>query len=357
MRSLFFAQDTSVTALEPFTQNNTWLIIVAFLAILAIALFLLSRAAIRNARLAKDMQKLNQETRDLNANIEQTRQQLERLDRVKTDFIMVASHELRTPLSQIRGYTDIIDALNNNGKLDREQLDSMADNLRKATERMEVLISDMLAVSQIDVNAMDLDFTQTTLDQVIRLALEPLIDAARQRKIALTARGLKSLPAIQADSQRLVQAIRNVIVNAIKFTPDGGRIEITGNLKAADNTQDSEAILLAITDTGIGIPPENLTLIFEKFFRGFNPDTHSTGAYKFLGAGPGLGLTIARGVIQAHGGDIWAESSGYDVINLPGSAFYILLPILQPKADKSTKSMVLGESGWDQPTLQRSQLR
>lgn len=288
--------------------------------------------ALRNARLVADLRQLNQNMQSLNLGLEAAKDQMERLDSVKTDFVTIASHELRTPLAQIRGYTDIVDALNEQGMLDRDQTVGLVANLRKATERMEELITAMLDVSQIDVDALDLRFAQSSLESITRMAIEPLADAIKQRKLTLSARGLRGLPTIQADVQRLVQAFRNIVLNAIKFTPDGGRIEITARLQKAERPGDQDHILVAITDTGVGIDPENLELIFKKFYRAYDPSLHSTGAHKFMGAGPGLGLTIARGVIEGHGGKIWAESSGHSMEALPGSIFYIRLP-LNPPAD------------------------
>jgi signal transduction histidine kinase len=177
------------------------------------------------------------------------------------------------------------------------------------------------------VNAMDLRFAQTTVESIMRNAIEPLQDAIKQRKLMLSARGLRDLPPIQADTQRLVQAFRNVVLNAIKYTPDGGRIDITGS-------QQGSEVQVSIRDSGIGIDPKNHELIFEKFFRAHDPSLHSTGATKFMGAGPGLGLTIARGVIAAHGGHIWVESEGYDPEKYPGSTFYIVLPLVPPEGAK-----------------------
>lgn len=306
----------------PFTPNDLQL-----LATLAQQ----TGVALRNSRLIADLRHLNDTMRTLNKGLESAKEELQKLDSVKTDFITIASHELRTPLAQIRGYTDIIEALNEQGILDQEQLKTMTANLRKATERTEELISAMLDVSQLDVNAMDLSFAQTTLESVIRLAVEPLTDVIRQRKLTLAARGLRGLPPVQADMQRLVQALRNVIVNAIKFTPDGGKIDIAATLQNADSTSGRDNILLSIRDTGVGIAKENLELIFQKFYRTYDPSLHSTGAYKFQGAGPGLGLTIAKGVISGHGGKIWAESAGYDERACPGTTFYIALPVSPPE--------------------------
>jgi signal transduction histidine kinase len=280
--------------------------------------------ALRNARLVADLRRREAEQADLNKAISATKEQLERLDSVKTDFITIASHELRTPLAQIRGYTDIMEAMNEQGLLDQDQIGGMTANLRKAADRLENLIGAMLDVSQLDVDAMDLRFTQTSVESIMRSAIEPLQDAIKQRKLMLSARGLRSLPPIQADMQRLVQAFRNIVLNAIKYTPDGGRIDIAGRLI-------DDEIQVAIKDSGIGIDPRNRELIFEKFFRAHDPSLHSTGTTKFMGAGPGLGLTIARGVISAHGGRIWVESEGYDPEKYPGSTFYIALPLVPPE--------------------------
>ncbi|MFW5692034.1 MAG: ATP-binding protein [Chloroflexota bacterium] len=287
--------------------------------------------ALRNTRLVDDLQHLNKSMRSLNQRLKATNEQLSQMDSIKSDFVTIASHELRTPLAQVRGYTDIMDALNEQGMLNQAQTTNLINSLRKATERMEELIAAMLDVSQLDVNAMDLRFNQTSIEAVMRMAIEPLTDAIKQRKLTLSARGLRGLPSIQADLQRLVQAFRNVIVNAIKFTPDGGRIEISATLQEAQDDGEIDRILIRITDTGVGIEPTNLEMIFKKFFRAYDPSLHSTGTYKFLGAGPGLGLTITRGVIEGHGGRIWAESTGHDLQRFPGATFHISLPVITPE--------------------------
>jgi signal transduction histidine kinase len=291
-----------------------------------------------NMQLVRDLRRLNGELARVNGALENTNYKLEKLDTVKTDFVTIASHELRTPLAQLRGYIDIMGTLNDQGMLDAEETRLVVSNLQKAVLRMEELLVAMLDVSQLDVNAMDLRFSPATLESMIKLAIEPMADAIRHRKQTVSARGLRTLPLIQADSQRLVQAFRNVIINAIKFTPDSGQIEITGSLYPAEHPHETEMIVIAITDTGVGIAPENLELIFQKFYRGHDPSLHSTGKYKFMGAGPGLGLTIARGVIEGHGGRIWAESSGFDKEVCPGSTLYIVLPIEPPTSAGQVKS-------------------
>lgn len=284
--------------------------------------------ALRSARLIDDLRHLNTSMRSLNSQLQIAKQDLEKLDSIKTDFVTIASHELRTPLAQVRGYTDIIDSLNDQEILTKPQTKTLVSNLRRATERMEELISAMMDVSQLDVNAMDLRFVRTKPDTIIRLAIDPLKDAIAQRNLTVETHDLSELPAIQADMQRIVQAFSNIVVNAIKFTPDGGKIEIFGKTEVRDKT---DHVLFAIKDTGVGIQPHDIELIFQKFYRGFDPQLHSTGTYKFMGAGPGLGTTIAKGIIEGHGGKIWAESPGHDMKELPGATFYISMPVNPPE--------------------------
>jgi signal transduction histidine kinase len=309
--------------------------------------------ALRNARLFTDLRHREAEQADLNRTLSVTKDQLEKLDSVKTDFITIASHELRTPLAQIRGYTDIMDAMNEDGALDQDQIGGMTSNLRKAADRLENLIAAMLDVSQLDVDAMDLRFAQVSLEQIMRMAIEPLTESIRSRRLMLSARGLRNLPMIQGDQQRLVQAFRNVVLNAIKYTPDGGRIDINGD-------KQEDGVLVTIQDTGIGIDPANRELIFEKFYRVQDPSLHSTGATKFMGAGPGLGLTIARGVINAHGGRIWVESDGYNPEKLPGCTFFIALPLVPPTDAKRVTpfdSTISPELRAKRPTLVTAAIR
>ncbi|MDZ4670754.1 MAG: HAMP domain-containing sensor histidine kinase [Phototrophicales bacterium] len=345
-----FFREIQMSAYAPVTLDQTLIGILGFgpkindTAFMPSDMVLLSTLAqqtgiaLRNARLVEDLQHLNKSMRSLNSTLKNANEQLERMDAVKTDFVTIASHELRTPLAQIRGYTDIIDALNEQGMLDQDQTATLVGNLRKATERMEELISAMLDVSQLDVDAMDLRFTQTSPEALIKMAIEPLTDAIKQRKLTLSARGLRGLPTFPADLQRLVQAFRNVIVNSIKFTPDSGRIDIVASLQSASSDDDVDRVLIQIRDTGVGIDKKNLEMIFKKFFRAYDPSLHSTGAYKFLGAGPGLGLTIARGVIEGHGGKIWAESEAHSMETFPGATFNILLPVTIQEGTKRVLS-------------------
>lgn len=301
-------------------------------------------AALKNARLVSDLRALNQRISALNEDLRTTNERLQLLDSVKTDFIAIASHELRTPLTQIQGYADLLREMGERNLLDPQEMLTITTSLGQATQRMAEVISSMLDVSQIDVDSMDLDFVEVTLSSVLKLAVEPYADAIHERKQTLTARGLRNLPPIYGDYKRLVQAFQNLITNAIKFTPDGGRIDIEGQVCERDEQGEPISVQIAVRDTGIGIDKEHHDLIFEKFFRVGPTELHSSGKTKFKGAGPGLGLPIARGIIEAHGGRIWVESEGHNEDTLPGSTFYVVLPVRPPAMEARKRLQEIQEA-------------
>jgi signal transduction histidine kinase len=153
----------------------------------------------------------------------------------------------------------------------------------------------------------------------------------------LDVEGIDELPSLEGDPERLTQAFSNLINNAIKFTPDGGRIKVRGRVVRGPES----VIEIIVADEGIGINPKDHDMIFEKFYRTGSVDLHSTGQIKFKGGGPGLGLPIARGVIEGHGGRIWVESEGYDEQSCPGSRFHVLLPLQRGLADPDQVSKQL----------------
>ncbi|GIK58064.1 MAG: hypothetical protein BroJett015_37270 [Chloroflexota bacterium] len=284
--------------------------------------------ALQNARLYSELNIQNEQIRHLNTDLTEQNERLEIMDRVKSDFITIASHELRTPLTQVKGYSDILAAMNDENALTREQTREIIGHINRATLQLESLITAMLDASQLDVDGMQLTFVKARIDTILRLAGEPLAQALRKRRIQMMVEGVNDLPAIYADFKRLVQAFTNLLGNAVKYTPDNGRIHVTAALIPSVDRE--EYIEIIISDSGIGIDPQYHELIFEKFFRVGDPQLHSTGSTKFKGAGPGLGLPIAKGVIEAHGGKIWVESEGEDESRLPGSRFHIILPVKPP---------------------------
>lgn len=246
-------------------------------------------------------------------------QQLEKLDRTKSNFISVAAHELKTPLTLIEGYTsmmrDMIEASGQN------QFDSLLGGMNKGVRRLHEIIDDMIDVSLIDNNLLSLNFQKITLMHIMNLLKGELQQTVSDRRQKLEIKKFNGLDTwIYVDSERLYQALYNVLTNAIKYTPDKGKIKVDGRTLPG-------FIEITVSDTGIGVAPENHTAIFEKFAQLGRTNLHSSGKTKFKGGGPGLGLPITRGIIEAHGGTIWVESDGYDEKKFPGSTFHILIPI------------------------------
>lgn len=254
------------------------------------------------------------------------RQTLERLDRSKSDFISVAAHELRTPLTLVEGYAAMLrESWEQKPAFNTDLL--LIDGIHNGTRRLQALIDDMIDVSLLDNNLLSLNFQPVWLNRLFSILQSEFARVLRDRNLTFE---IISFPGIGemtfADPERLLQVFRNVLSNSIKYTPDGGTIRIEGRKLPG-------FIETTISDTGIGIAPEDLSIIFEKFSRLGNPALHSSGKTKFKGGGPGLGLRIARGIVESHGGAIWVESPGYDEQKCPGSTFHVLIPLRQEPPD------------------------
>jgi len=252
---------------------------------------------------------------------------VQRLDKSKSDFIAVAAHELKTPLTLIEGYTNML-----RGEVvedEQPRLSLMLSGIASGTARLREIIEDMIDVSLIDMKMLNLHFQPVWLNRLIEMVEFDLIDAARQRHIQVIVKRdeLGDKPTF-GDPERLYQVFQKVISNAVKYTPDGGTITVAA--RELPGFMDVQ-----VKDTGIGIAPENLTRIFDKFSSMGDVSLHSSGKVKFKGGGPGLGLAIAKGIIEAHGGSIWAESPGYDEKKLPGSLFHIMVPMRSAPPDDS----------------------
>jgi signal transduction histidine kinase len=286
--------------------------------------------ALENARLFDDLKIRTTEIERLYKELAVANRELARLDQAKSDFINIASHELRTPLCQVLGYNDILGEMINDGLLTPDAGLQLTEGVGKAVQRLQEIVNTMFDVSQIDTETLVLELFPTSVALTVNEAVDTWAAALEERKQTLTVEGLADLPTILADSERLEQAFSHLIQNAIKFTPDGGRIRITGRLLGEKMPPQDQTIEVVVADNGIGIAPDDLEHIFEKFYRVGNVMLHSTGKTKFKGAGPGLGLTIARGIVGAHAGRIWAESPGCDEETCPGSEFHVVLPV-QPR--------------------------
>jgi len=286
--------------------------------------------ALENARLFADLKRQNAENERLNEELIAANRELAWLDKAKSDFIDIASHELRTPLTQVRGYNDMLDEMLARGSLTVDAGLKMTAEVRTAARRLEDIVETMFDVSQLDTESMDMVKSPVALSSIVRSVLHEWETAIRRRKLTVTTRNLTGLPTVEADSEGMRKVLSNLVQNAIKYTPDGGRIHVEGRVIAADAPRKEQAVQITVADTGIGIAQDDLERIFEKFYRVGSAMRHSTGKTKFKGGGPGLGLAVAQGIVRAHGGRIWAESSGHDEERCPGTEFHVFLPVEEP---------------------------
>lgn len=253
-------------------------------------------------------------------------QKLERLDRSKSSFISVAAHELKTPLTLIEGYTSMMRDASASPQ-SNDSMDSLLQGVHIGIQRLRQIVDDMIDVSLIDNNMLSLNHQPIWLSHILDLLQKNLEDTVRERNLKLEIRKFPGSQAwLYADPERLYQAFLNVLTNAIKYTPDGGSITVDGRVLPG-------FVEATVADTGIGISPEDQALIFEKFGQLGRANLHSSGKIKFKGGGPGLGLSITRGIVEAHGGTIWVESEGCDEEKCPGSTFHILLPLRTESSD------------------------
>ncbi len=299
--------------------------------------------AIDNARLFEQLAVINQEVGLLS-------DQLAGLDQDKADFLSIASHELRTPLTHIHGYSRMLLDLTEEELKDPAYVKTIIQGIAKGSERMKDVVDMMFDVTEANIGEMNLFLGPVALEDVIEQASRPFIAALDQRRIAFSKTGIDELPAIEADGTRLVQAVENLIGNAVKYTPDGGMIKVEGRTIEADGL--GPAVEIVVTDTGIGIDPEHHERIFEKFFRVDDTLHHSTGKTKFKGAGPGLGLTLVKGIAEAHGGRVWVESLGHDEINYPGSKFFLVIPVERITPQEAPKQSAIETRHWRRKDIQ-----
>lgn len=232
----------------------------------------------------------------------------EELERMKLDFISMASHELKTPLTSIIGYLSVF-TLENRGKLAKEESDLIDRSLISA-QQLLVLVQNILNVNRIERGQMSVNSIPTDYLPILSKAVEDLRNQANQKNIILTLNaGNKTLPKIFADPLRIGEVITNLIGNAINYTDPGGKVDITISLSPTE-------LITEVSDTGVGIPKEALSHLFDKFFRVTNKSQQSA-------KGTGLGLFISKSIIEKLNGKIWAVSELGE-----GSKFSFTLPIV-----------------------------
>jgi signal transduction histidine kinase/DNA-binding response OmpR family regulator len=290
--------------------------------------------AVRNARLYAKITRFNEvlenKVQERTAELETAYQRLEMLDRNKTEFMQVVSHELRTPLSLIMGFSQM---LMYDSRIEKDDIyNRQVSGIVKGAERMRDIVNSMLDMVRIDNEALKLDMAKVSLCRLMARLRTELQETLLQRDLTLTLENLDALPEIKANGETITKMFHHLLINAIKFTPDGGAITVAGRVRNHAGTDKEGFVEITVSDTGIGVDPHVHDLIFTKFYQTGEVNFHSTGKTKFKGGGPGLGLAIAKGIVKAHGGHIWVVSPGEDEAECPGSSFHIVLPIEQEEA-------------------------
>jgi len=286
--------------------------------------------ALENARLVENLVRLNQELRQAYHSLDKANRDLERIDRTKSDFISIASHELRTPLTVMRGYTEM---LMEDTSLD-ENYQFMLKGLHEGTMRLHEIMDSMFDIAQIDTRTLQLNLQPIDVADLIREVCFGLTKQFAERSQTLTL-DLPAMPHLKADPNILHKLFFHLVSNAIKFTPNDGRITITGQtLQPGSKEAPEGGVQITVCDTGVGVAPEYRELIFTKFYQPGELGKHSTGKSRFKGGGAGLGLALSKGIVEAHGGRIWVQSPGYDEVHFPGSKFHVLLPSQKPGKDE-----------------------
>jgi signal transduction histidine kinase len=272
-----------------------------------------------------------QDYNELLSRMNREQAELEKLDKSKSDFISIAAHELKTPLTLLEGYTSMMREILEQKQIFDEHLNLLMDGMNSGSRRLREIISDMIDVSLIDNQLLSLNFQPTWLHKLLDKIVLEYRDIIESRHMSMEVSRFNGDENINYyDGERIFQAISNVVSNAIKYTPDGGKVTIEGRML-------EDCYELFIIDNGIGVDPINQSKIFSKFDPIGDISLHSSGKTKFKGGGPGLGLPIAKGIIEAHGGRIWVESDGYDEIACPGSTFHILLPLSITPPDQAAE--------------------
>lgn len=278
--------------------------------------------------------------------VERANKDLERLDRMKTHFLGIVSHEFKTPLTSILGGTQFLLSSSSTWSEEERRLISIVHD---GGTRLNDIISNLLKVARLESRGASICKAPVNLETLLVDLNEQLRPLLEERKQRVVMGEIETIPSFFADREYLEEVFSQLIENAIKFSSDGGEIYISArvvdrsllepkrellsvfNSKFLDGPVDSSYIQIEIRDNGIGIDRDDHLHIFDKFYGAGDIRHHSSGKFKFQGKGPGLGLSIVKGMVEAHGGMVWVESRCEDPNSSPGSSFFLLLPTEVPE--------------------------
>jgi signal transduction histidine kinase len=267
--------------------------------------------------IAMENARLYQSERERAKEIEQAYQELRELDRLKDEFVQNISHELRTPLTFVKGYVELMleGVLGDLSAPQRESLQVVAER----TDAIIRLVNDVISMKRAEMEAME--WAPVSLLDVARTCVRGARVTAERANLEIVLEADDDLPLVYGDADRLSEVFDNLVGNAIKFSPNGGTISVRLH-------SENDAVEVEVSDQGIGIPPDKINKVWERFYQVEGGSTRRFG-------GTGLGLTIARRIVEAHGGRIWVESELGR-----GSTFHFVLPVYtsHPQAETSQEN-------------------
>lgn len=237
------------------------------------------------------------------AQLQEAERKQQELDALRRDLVAWAGHDLQTPLASVRA---IIEALADGVVDDPESVQRYLRTAQKNIQSLSVLIDDLFQMSQLDAGGLPLDCADNSLSDLISDTLESFSELANQQGVHLGGSVAAAVDPIYMDAQRIGRVLNNLVNNALYHTPEGGSVEVLASPSPG-------AVLVEVIDGGQGIPPEDLPRVFDRFYRGEKSRNRTTG-------GAGLGLAIAKGIVEAHGGQIGVESES------GRTRFYFTLP-------------------------------
>ena len=290
-------------------QHERLLLLQAFIAVIAVTALVLAVGVAERRRAEHELDELNRtlerRIQDRTSTLQATVEQLQEFNQLKTAFVGIVSHELRTPLTSIKSLSEnLLEGVA--GPLNEKQK-YYASRIQLNTDRLTRMLNELLNLSKMETGRMELRPTVLSLQELLTELVEVFQPLAQRKSITMDVGSMESMPKVRVDRDKLYEVLANLLENAIKFTPSGGRVHIDARVV------DGRHIKMNVSDTGCGISEEHMSKIFDKFYR-VEPGSGPV-------PGSGLGLAIAKGLIELHGGTIGVESAPGK-----GSHFYFTLP-------------------------------
>jgi signal transduction histidine kinase len=293
------------------SAHESLLLLQAFMAVIAVTALALAVGVSERRQAEQALDQLNQilerRIQDRTSTLQATVEQLQEFDRLKNAFVSIVSHELRTPLTSIKSLVDnLLDGVT--GSLNEKQ-QHYASRIQFNADQLARMLNELLDLSRIEGGKMELRPAILSLQELLGDLMEVFQPLAKRKAVMIEVCSMENMPKVRADRDKLYEVLANLLENAIKFTPSEGRVQVGAQVL------DDRYIKVGVSDTGCGIAEEHLSKIFEKFYR--------VPSSARLAGGAGLGLAIAKGIVELHGGNIAAES-----VPGKGSYFFFTLPYI-----------------------------